>query len=140
MHWFHVNPRSGVPIYVQLKEQIKAAAAGGILPPGSQLPSVRDLAVSLTINPNTVVRAYTELEREGLLQSEQGRGTFVTGAGSLLKEEERMNRVGTAIDRVLVEAYHYQVPPEKLAALWEERVSTWRERLFRGGTEKEDRS
>ncbi|MEW5786053.1 MAG: GntR family transcriptional regulator, partial [Bacillota bacterium] len=76
-NWFHINTRSGVPIYVQLKEQIKTAVAGGILSAGDQLPSVRELAVALVINPNTVVRAYNELEHEGLLSIEQGRGTFV---------------------------------------------------------------
>jgi GntR family transcriptional regulator len=69
---------SGVPIYVQLKEAIKNAVRAGAYSQGAQLPTVRQMAVQLKINANTVSRAYTELEREGVISSQQGRGTFVT--------------------------------------------------------------
>lgn len=128
-NWFHVNPRSGVPIYVQLTEQIKTAVAGGVLNPGDQLPSVRELAVRLVINPNTVARAYGELEREGLLSVEQGRGTFISGGRPLLDQAARASRLAGLIDRVLVEAYHLQLSPAQVRTAWDERFSAWQEKL-----------
>jgi GntR family transcriptional regulator len=130
-HWFHLTPRSGIPIYVQLKEQIKTAVAGGVLNPGDQLPSVRDLAVALVVNPNTIARAYSELEREGLLSVEQGRGTFISSVEPALDETERTLMVTNLIDRLLVEAYHLRVSPPRLRSIWEERFQAWRERLQR---------
>jgi len=76
-NWLDVNPRSGVPIYVQLVEQIKHALEVGILQPGDQLPTVRQLASELTIAPNTIVKAYDELAKSGLIESRQGVGTIV---------------------------------------------------------------
>jgi GntR family transcriptional regulator len=76
-NWLDVNPRSGVPIYVQLVEQIKHALEVGILQPSEQLPTVRQLASELTIAPNTIVKAYDELANLGLIESRQGIGTIV---------------------------------------------------------------
>ena len=127
--WFHLNPRSGVPIYIQLIEQVKTAVAGGVLSPGDQLPSVRELAVRLVVNPNTVARAYSELEREGLLSVEQGRGTFISNSEPLLREEERTLRLTGLIDRLLVEAYHLKLSREQVKLIWEERFLAWQQRL-----------
>ncbi|GCF09847.1 GntR family transcriptional regulator [Dictyobacter arantiisoli] len=77
-NWLDVNPRSGVPIYVQLVQQITHALEIGILRPGYQLPTVRQLASELTIAPNTIVKAYDELAKLGLIESRQGVGTLVT--------------------------------------------------------------
>ena len=77
-NWLDVNPRSGVPIYVQLVQQITHALEIGILQAGDQLPTVRQLASELTIAPNTIVKAYDELARLGLIESRQGVGTLVT--------------------------------------------------------------
>src|SRR5262249_22031982 len=74
---FSLNPKSGVPIYRQIQDQIRFGIASGRLRPGEQLPTVRALAVDLAVNPNTVIKAYTELERQGVLTTEQGSGTFV---------------------------------------------------------------
>ncbi|HZU37822.1 MAG TPA: GntR family transcriptional regulator, partial [Gemmataceae bacterium] len=74
---FKLNARSGVPIYRQIQDQIRYGIAAGFLSPGEQLPTVRGLAVELEVNPNTVIKAYSELEREGVLVSEQGSGTFI---------------------------------------------------------------
>lgn len=76
-NWLDVNPRSGVPIYVQLVGQIKHALEVGVLQPGDQLPTVRQLASELTIAPNTIVKAYDELSKLGLIESRQGVGTIV---------------------------------------------------------------
>ena len=74
---FTVDPRSGVPLYLQLIEQVKRAVALGTLAAGEQLPTVKSLAIDLTINPNTVARAYRDLEREGVIETSPGRGSFV---------------------------------------------------------------
>jgi GntR family transcriptional regulator len=77
MNAFALDPKSGVPIYRQIQDQIRYGIASGRLRPGEQLPTVRALAVELSVNPNTVIKAYTELERQGVLTTEQGSGTFV---------------------------------------------------------------
>jgi GntR family transcriptional regulator len=74
---FILDPKSGVPIYRQIQDQIRYGVGSGKLLPGEQLPTVRALAVELSVNPNTVIKAYTELERSGVLTTEQGSGTFV---------------------------------------------------------------
>jgi len=130
-NWFYLNPRSGIPMYLQLKEQIKTAVAGGALRPRDQLPPVRELAVALTVNPNTVARAYSELEREGILSAEQGRGTFVNGGEPLLREEERQVQIKSLIDKVLVEAFNLRITGDQLNAIWEERLKAWENRLQR---------
>jgi GntR family transcriptional regulator len=75
---FHLDLHSGVPVYRQIIDQVRGALASGALNPGDQLPTVRQLAVDLAINPNTVVRAYRELELGGLLETHQGTGTFIS--------------------------------------------------------------
>jgi GntR family transcriptional regulator len=77
-----VDPRSGVPIYLQLIEQVKRAVALGTLEAGEQLPTVKALALHLTVNPNTVARAYRELERDRVIETSPGRGSFVRADGS----------------------------------------------------------
>jgi GntR family transcriptional regulator len=74
---FSIDPRSGVPIYLQLIEQIKRAVALGTLEASEQLPTVKALALELTVNPNTVARAYRDLERDGVIETSPGRGSFV---------------------------------------------------------------
>jgi GntR family transcriptional regulator len=75
---FHLDLHSGVPVYRQIIDQVRGAMASGALAAGDQLPTVRQLAVDLAINPNTVVRAYRELELGGLLETHQGTGTFIS--------------------------------------------------------------
>ena len=76
-----IDPRSHVPIYLQIADEIRAAVAAGIYRPGEALPSLRAAAVEIQVNPNTVQRAYDELEREGLIYSQRGRGLFVCEKG-----------------------------------------------------------
>jgi GntR family transcriptional regulator len=75
---FHLDLHTGVPVYRQIIDQVRGAIASGALTAGYQLPTVRQLAVDLAINPNTVVRAYRELELGGLLDTQQGTGTFIS--------------------------------------------------------------
>ncbi|HBV96523.1 MAG: hypothetical protein JL50_16925 [Peptococcaceae bacterium BICA1-7] len=104
--WFRVEPGRGVPIYIQIMDQIRRSVAGGTLAPGEQLPSVRDLALQLAINPNTISKAYQELEHEGVVYTLRGRGTFVSGQASALSESDRLKRLDESVDKLLVEAYH----------------------------------
>jgi GntR family transcriptional regulator len=82
---FTVDPHSGVPLYLQLIAQIKRAVALGSLAPGEQLPTVKALALALTVNPNTVARVYRELERDGVIDTSPGRGSFVRNDGSAVE-------------------------------------------------------
>jgi len=82
------DPSSGIPVYLQLVEQVKHAIASGALAPGAQLPGVRPAAIDLVINPNTVVKAYRELEHDGFLEVRHGAGAFVShSAPSLLRTD-----------------------------------------------------
>lgn len=102
---WRVNPHSGVPLYVQIEEQVKTAIAAGVLEPGARLPTVRELAVELTINPNTVARAYRELERAGFIDTTPGRGTFVKAVQAPpMGDDERRRRLASVVDVMLTEA------------------------------------
>jgi len=101
---FRPNPASGVPIYLQLMEQVKHSIATGALHPGEQLPGIRPLAEQLVINPNTVAKAYRELEHEGVIELRQGAGAFVSANGPARKLTDRMRTaqaiVVAAIDKL----------------------------------------
>ena len=99
-----VDPKSSVPLYVQVKEQMRMAVATGALRVGDQLPTVRELAARVLINPNTVARAYRELQAEGLLTSRQGSGTFVADGAEMIGQEEARRRVAEALQRVAATA------------------------------------
>ena len=112
---FHVRPDSGEPIYVQLVRQIKHAVATGALAHGDQLPSVRQLAGERVVNPNTIVRAYRELEHAGLLEGVPGRGWYVTYGKSKLRDEERRRRLQAFIDQLWAEGKALGYSSEELA-------------------------
>jgi len=90
---FRLDPKTGVPVYRQIIDQILAAIAAGAMHPGEQLPTVRQVAVDLAINPNTVARAYRELEIRGVLSTQQGLGTFVASTPVKVDEAERQRRL-----------------------------------------------
>ncbi len=90
---FRLDPHSGVPVYRQIIDQVLAGIAGGSLMTGDQLPTVRQVAVDLAINPNTVVRAYRELEIRGVIETQQGMGTFVAHKKIKHDEVERQRRL-----------------------------------------------
>jgi len=100
---FEVHAGSPSPIYEQIEKQIRREVAAGRLPIGEQLPSVRALAEQLTVNPNTVARAYAELTAEGVIESQQGRGFFVAERRQILSKEERLRRLDEAARRFLDE-------------------------------------
>ena len=93
---FKPNPSSGVPIYLQLMEQVKHGIETGALKPGDQLPGIRPLAVELVINPNTVAKAYRELEHEGVIELRHGAGAFVAAGAATNKATDKL-RAGQAV-------------------------------------------
>jgi GntR family transcriptional regulator len=123
---FAVNTIAGIPIYQQLSEQICAAIARGRLRPGDRLPSVRELSQSLVINPNTAARAYTELERSGVLYTRPGLGVFVNPIRPLVSKAERRGRIEKPLDDLLVSAVHAGCPAEEVTELVEERVAQFK--------------
>ena len=103
---FSISTSSRRPIYRQLADQIREAVARGRLRPGARLPSVREMSRSLVVNPNTVARAYTELEREGVLNSRQGLGVFVAEPRADLTKKARKQKLVAQLDQFLTEAVH----------------------------------
>lgn len=100
----HITPGDGAPIYRQIIDQVKNLVAAGRLKPGDEMPPIRSLAQQLIINPNTVARAYRELEAQGVLMSRQGSGTVVADGGSPLARGERLRLLTAQVDKLLTEA------------------------------------
>jgi GntR family transcriptional regulator len=119
---FRLNPSSGVPVYVQLIEQVKHGIDTGALRAGDQLPTIRRLAEDLVVNPNTVVRAYRDLEHEGLLELKQGSGAFVRGTAArgtrITKRAQGVMQ--TAIDRLVASG----LTEEEIRRLFENELTT----------------
>src|SRR5262245_27389728 len=112
---FKLDPESGVPIYRQIQDQVRFGIASGLLVAGEQLPTVRGLAVELSVNPNTVIKAYSELEREGVLTTEQGSGTFVAPQnGALLSEADRRAKLASLCGEFLAHAARYGFSPAEV--------------------------
>jgi GntR family transcriptional regulator len=94
---FRLDTHSGVPVYRQLIDQVQAAIAAGVLAVGDQLPTVRQVAVDLVINPNTVLRAYREMEIRGTLDTQQGSGTFIANKKVEFSKSERERQLGQLV-------------------------------------------
>lgn len=101
---FRLDPHSGVPVYRQLIDQVQAALAMGALKPGDQLPTVRLVAVELEINPNTVMRAYRELEIRGVLDTQQGTGTFIADKPSPASHDDKERKLGQLVGEIVARA------------------------------------
>jgi len=134
----HINFRSGMPIYLQLVDQIKAAAASGALRPGEALPSIRPLAEELRVNRNTVAKAYTELESLGVIQTLPGRGCFLNENHSALRKEVRRKLLIEEIDQAIVQAHHLQVPRHEFLELIHERMHALDDKRRANEEHKED--
>ena len=121
-----VDPRSGVPIYLQIIEQIKRSVALGVLAPGEQLPTVKQLALDLTVNPNTVARAYRELERDEVIETAVGRGSFVRSNGTAQNARAAASDVASeALAQAVREAKSVGLTPSQIRALFETVVTRW---------------
>ena len=101
---FHLDAHSGVPVYRQLIDQVQGAVDSGSLSAGNQLPTVRHVAVELAINPNTVLRAYREMEIRGMLDTQQGTGTFVAEQKVELSKEVRDRQLGQLVNEFVSRA------------------------------------
>jgi GntR family transcriptional regulator len=119
---FQVDFQAGKPVYLQLADQIRYAAASGRLRPGDALPSLRPLAEELRINRNTIAKAYAELEAQGLIETQQGKGYFLRNNHSALTQQTRQRLLLTEIDEAVVLAHHLRVDREKFLALVRERL------------------
>ncbi len=127
MH-LELNFKSGKPAYLQIMDQIKYAAAMRALRPGDQLPSIRDLAERLRINRNTVAKAYSELEHEGVVEMVQGKGVFITGNSSPLLKSARNALLTETIDAAIVQAHHFQIEGEEFIEFARERLAAFEKR------------
>ena len=117
---FRLDLKSGVPVYRQLIDQVLVAVASGGLSAGDQLPTVRQLAVDLSINPNTVVRAYKELEIRGMLTTQQGTGTFITSKRVKQDELQRQRRLTHLVDEFVARVSGDGYTVEEIMARLEE--------------------
>ena len=117
-----INFKSGKPVYLQVVDQIKAAAASGELKPGEALPSIRPLAEELRLNRNTVAKAYSELESMGVIETLPGKGCFLKENHSPLRKEVRRKLLTEEVDQAIVQAHHFQVPRAEFLDLVNERL------------------
>jgi GntR family transcriptional regulator len=113
----HISPHDGLPIYLQIVNQVKYLVGSGRLEPGAELPAIRVLAERLMVNPNTVARAYRELEISGLVEKRRTAGTFVSAAGSPLARRERLRILTERVDALLAEARQLGVRTNEIVEL-----------------------
>jgi len=119
----HISTSDGVPIYLQIVNQVKYLVASGRLAAGDELPPIRVLAEQLVVNPNTVARAYRELEAAGVVEKRRTAGTYVSDQASPLARRERMKILTERVDALLAEARQMDVPLEEVTKLIARRQS-----------------
>jgi len=112
-----IDLKDGVPIYRQIANQIRYMVASGILQPGEEIAAVRSLALKLNVTPNTVVKAYDELESAGVVYKRRGAGTYIADTQTPLANRERIRIIETRIDALLAEAHQLDFNPEQLLDL-----------------------
>lgn len=122
---FQLNFKSGKPVYLQITDQVKAAIASGAAQPGDSLPSIRPLAEELRVNRNTIAKAYSELESQGVIETAAGKGCFVSDNHTTLRKDARMKLLTEEIDQAVVQAHHLQVNKAEFLRLSEERYETF---------------
>ncbi|NOQ39485.1 MAG: GntR family transcriptional regulator [Anaerolineales bacterium] len=124
-----IDPDSSVPIYVQIEDSIHSFIAAGQLQPGEQLPTIRELAADIRVNLNTVARAYFELDREGVISTQRGKGTFVTGVLDKDQiERKRQRLLHSIIETALEEARNLGYSPAEIKKAFQEEMKIWLER------------
>ena len=117
----HISPHDGVPIYLQIVNQVKYLVASARLEPGEELPPIRALAEQLLVNPNTVARAYRELETAGVVVKRRTAGTYVSENASPLARRQRLKIISQRVDALLAEARQMNIDVKDLIELIEER-------------------
>src|SRR5437762_10191416 len=125
---FQLSFKSGKPVYLQMVDQVKAATASGAVRAGEPLPSIRPLAEELRVNRNTVAKAYSELESQGIIETVAGKGCFVTENNSPFKKAVRHKMLADDIDAAVVQAHHLQVNEKDFLDLVKERLEIFREK------------
>jgi GntR family transcriptional regulator len=133
---FAINFKSGKPVYLQLADQVKAAAASGALRAGESLPSIRPLAEELRVNRNTVAKAYTELEAQGVIETRPGKGCFLRPTQTPLRKDARLRALAETFDEAVIQAHHLLLSRTDYLRLAEERydtLATERARAISGG-------
>jgi|ERR1043166_8123692 GntR family transcriptional regulator len=133
-----INFKSGKPVYLQVVDQIKSAAASGALHVGEPLPSIRPLAEELRVNRNTIAKAYTELESQGVIETLPGKGCFLKENNSPLKKDVRRKLLVEEIDQAIVQAHHLQVPRGEFIELVRERFDILEEKKRAYDNQKSD--
>jgi GntR family transcriptional regulator len=123
-----LNFKSGKPVYLQLVDQIKAAAASGVLQAGEPLPSIRPLAEELRVNRNTVAKAYAELESQGTIETIPGKGCFLKQNHSALRKQVREQWLTQEIDAAVVQSHHLQINKEDFLRLVKDRYEAFEEK------------
>jgi GntR family transcriptional regulator len=123
----HISPSDGVPIYLQIVNQVKYLVSAGRLEVGEELPPIRTLAEKLLVNPNTVARAYRELESAGIVIKRRTTGTYVSNVGSRLNRRDRLKIITQRIDALLAEARQMNVSLDELQTLLRERDAAMQE-------------
>lgn len=111
---FQIDVRAGMPVYRQILDQIKYYVASGILKPGDRLPSIRELSQTLAVNPTTVVRVYADLEHEGVIEMQHGRGAFVTTRSFRMSTAQRDRKLRELARRLVVEAAQMGAPASQV--------------------------
>jgi GntR family transcriptional regulator len=125
---FEINFKSGMPVYLQMVDQVKAAVASGLLRPGDALPAIRPVAEEIRVNRNTVAKAYAELEAQGVIESRAGKGSVICEPRSRLRREARHELVEQEIDRAVVAAHHLNIGNEEFLRLVRERMDAFEAR------------
>jgi len=120
---FKIDPNSAKPVYQQLIDQVKYAVASGRLREGDRLGSIRDVAVQIRANRNTVARAYSDLEREGVIRSRPGQGSFISDSGPDIGQKRARKILSDAIDEVLAQARQFRLSQAELLSIVRERLS-----------------
>jgi GntR family transcriptional regulator len=133
-----LNFKSGKPVYLQIVDQIKMAAASGMLRPNEALPCIRPLAEELRVNRNTIAKAYSELESIGVIETVPGKGCFLKENHSPLKKEVRRKMLVEDIDQAIVQAHHLQVPATEFLKLIQERMAVFQDKRLTHQQNKED--
>jgi GntR family transcriptional regulator len=128
---FQLNFKSGKPVYLQLVDQVKVAAASGTVQAGDPLPGIRPLAEELRVNRNTVAKAYAELEGQGVIETIAGKGCFVRPNNSPLKKDVRRKLLAETLDDAVVHAHHMQIGKSEFLRLAEERFDALEEKRLR---------
>lgn len=128
---FQLNFKSGKPVYLQLVDQVKSAAASGALLAGEPLPSIRPLAERLRVNRNTVAKAYAELESQRVIETIAGKGCFVRETSSPFRKDARLKLLAEEVDQAVVQAHHLQVSKHDFLQLADDRFETFAQKRTR---------